>query len=107
MVAQRGPLLTKRTGPLRRAHTESARAGHAKHAGSALSEFWNAWSACFPPTASGHDGSLDMTFVAGWEKVTLDVKYPGLRPKNPADELCDGRPASGVIAALAKAGSCQ
>src|SRR5262249_3749708 len=107
MVAQRGPLLTKRTGPLRRAHTESARAGHAKHAGSALSEFWNAWFVCFPPTASGQEGSFELTFVAGSKKVTFDVKYSGLRPQNPADELCDGRPASGVIAALAKAGSCQ
>src|SRR5215510_9358989 len=108
MVAQRGRLLTKRAGPLRRAATESARAGHARHAGSALFEFWNAWSACFPPPSpSGHNGPRDTTFVAGSEKVTFDVKYSGLRPQNPADELYDGRTASSVIAALAKAGSCQ
>src|SRR5262245_30454726 len=107
MVAQRGPLLTKRAGPLRRAHTESARAGHARHAGSAFSEFWNAWSACFPRPPSGHNGPRDTTFVAESAKVTFDVKYSGLRPQHPADELCDGRTASSVIAVLAKAGSCQ
>src|SRR5262249_40496231 len=93
MVAQRGPLLTKRAGPLRRAHTESARAGHARHAGSAFSEFWNAWSACFPRPPSGHNGPRDTTFVAGSEKVTFDVKYFGLRPQNPADEFVTGRPS--------------
>src|SRR6516165_4661233 len=103
MVAQRGLLLRKRAGPLRRTHTESARAGHAGHAGSALSEFWNAWSACSPRSPSGHNGPSDTSFVAGSEKVTFDVKYSGLRPQNPADELCDGRTASSVIAALAKA----
>src|SRR5262249_35139194 len=54
-----------------------------------------------PP--SGHNGSRDFIFVAGSEKVTFDVKYSGLRPQNPADELCEGRTASSVIAALAKA----
>src|SRR6516165_5138046 len=107
MVAQRGPLLRKRAGPLRPAHTGSARAGHARHAGSALSEFWNAWLLVSAPSPSGHNGPRDTTFVAGSEKVTFDVKYSGLRPQNPADELCDGRTASSVIAALAKAGSCQ
>ena len=43
------------------------------------------------------------SFVAESKKVTFDVKYSGLRPQNPADELCDGRTASSVIAALAKA----
>src|SRR5215471_1858808 len=94
MVAQRGPLLTKRAGPLRRAHTESARAGHARHARSALSEFWNAWSACFPRSPSSLNGSHKITFVTEAAKVTFDVKYSGLRPQNPADELYDGRPAS-------------
>ena len=52
---------------------------------------------------AGHNGPRDTTFVARSEKVTFDVKYSGLRPQNPADELCDGRTASSVIAALAKA----
>jgi len=30
------------------------------------------------------------SFVAESKKVTFDVKYSGLRPQNPADELCDG-----------------
>src|SRR5262249_41363060 len=107
MVAQRGPLLRKRAGPLRRAHTESAPAGHPRHAGSAVAEFWNAWFACSPRTPAGHNGPRDTTFGAGSEKVTFDVKYSGLRPQNPGDELCDGRTASSMIAALAKAGSCQ
>ena len=49
-----------------------------------------------PP--SGHNGSRDIRFVAGSEKVTFDVKYSGLRPQTPADELCDGRTASSVMA---------
>src|SRR6516165_1519321 len=76
MVAQRGSLPRKRAAPLRRAHTELARA---ERATAALSELWNAWSACFPPIPVEPQWLRDTKFVAELEKVTFDMKL--FRPK--------------------------
>src|SRR5215475_4122661 len=88
MIPQRGSPLRKPTAPPRRAHTEPAPSGYARHARPALSGFWNAWSACLLPILAEPHGSREARFVAESEKVTFDVKYFGLR--GPVDELCDG-----------------
>src|SRR6516164_2656709 len=90
MTGQRAPLSRRRVALPRQARAAPVRAGLANYARPASSEIGDAWSACLLRSPSSHDGSRDTTFVAGSEKVTFYVKYSGLRPQNPADELCDG-----------------
>src|SRR5262245_37560184 len=82
MIPQRGLPPRNPTAPSRRAHTEPARAGHVRHARPALSEFWNAWSACLLPILVEPHGSCDSK---------LDVKYFRPRPKTPSMSYVVGR----------------
>src|SRR5262249_16189647 len=85
-----GSSMKKTRAPPGRAHTEPARAGHARHARRALSEFWNAWSACLLPFLVEPHARVTARFVAESEKVTFDVKYFRPETSNPVDEFCDG-----------------